>query len=62
MKGKKRKNCKKKEETRCVISIYFVHAISFPHVLVFFFKFKMSKFRVRFDTMLLCEKFLSISV
>ena len=43
MKEKKWKKCKKKtktKETRCVISIYFVHIISFPHVHVFFFSLK----------------------
>ena len=32
----KKKKKRKKKETRCVISIYFVHIISFPHVDVFF--------------------------
>ena len=31
---------KRKKETRCVISIYFVHIISFPHVHVFFLNLK----------------------
>ena len=53
---------KKKRNKMCDINIYFVHTISFPHVQCVFFKRKMSKFRVRFDKMLLYEMCFSIGV
>jgi len=54
------KKKKKRNEMRNINLFRSYYIISHVHV-VFFIQLKMSKFRVRFDTMLLCEMCLSIS-